>query len=184
MRLNRSSNRNLRAHSACGNSNSQEGFTLLEVLIAIVVLAFGLLGLAGLQMASLRNNHSAYLRSQATLLAYDMADRIRTNILEARDPASGGTYNNGAATTNDCAANVCTTAQMTGYDFAQWNSALQTQLPMGAGTVCIDSTPNDGTSTAPACNGTGTVYAIKVWWDDDRSGGANQRFVMSFQPWN
>jgi type IV pilus assembly protein PilV len=184
MQLNRSSNRNLRAHSACGNSNSQEGFTLLEVLIAIVVLAFGLLGLAGLQTASLRNNHSAYLRSQATLLAYDMADRMRTNILEARDPTSGGTYNNGAATANDCTANVCTTAQMTGYDFAQWNGALQTQLPLGAGIVCIDSTPNDGTSTAPACSGIGTVYAIKVWWDDDRSGGANQRFVMSFQPWN
>jgi type IV pilus assembly protein PilV len=164
--------------------NSASGFTLIEVLISVLVLAIGLLGMAALQMNGLRNNQSAYLRAQATQLAYDMADRMRTNILEARDPMSGGTYNNGAATANDCAVNVCTTAQMTGYDFAQWNSALQTQLPLGAGTVCIDSTPNDGTSTAPACNGTGTVYAIKVWWDDDRSGGANQRFVMSFQPWN
>ncbi|HBA32699.1 MAG TPA: type IV pilus modification protein PilV, partial [Gammaproteobacteria bacterium] len=56
-----------------------KGFTLLEVLIALVILSVGLLGLAGLQTTGLRNNHSAYLRSQATLLAYDITDRIRAN---------------------------------------------------------------------------------------------------------
>jgi type IV pilus assembly protein PilV len=73
---------------------------------------------------------------------------------------------------------------MTGYDFSQWNAELTAQLPSGIGRVCIDGTPNDGTSASPACDGVGTVYAIKVWWDDSRSGAANQRFVMSFQPWN
>ena len=127
-----------------------------------------------------------------------MADRMPSNIVEARDAASGGTYNNGASTTNNCATGTCTTAQMTGYDFSQWNAELTAQLPSGTGRVCIDGmaqtptrcgttmliTPNDGTSALPACDGLGTVYAIKVWWDDDRSGVANQRFVMSFQPWN
>lgn len=165
--------------------NGSAGFTLIEILISVVVLAIGLLGMAALQMNGLRNNQSAYFRAQATQLAYDMADRMRTNIVEARDAASGGTYNNGASTANNCATGPCTTAQMTGYDFSQWNAELTAQLPSGTGWVCIDGTPNDGTSTSsPACDGAGTVYAIKVWWDDSRSVAANQRFVMSFQPWN
>jgi len=61
-----------------------KGFTLIEVLVSMIVLAIGLLGLAGLQMSSLRNNLSAYHRSQATQLAYDMADRMRTNIADAK----------------------------------------------------------------------------------------------------
>jgi len=57
----------------------QSGFTLLEVLVAILVLSIGLLGLAGLMASSIRNNHSAYQRTQATWLAYDMIDRMRVN---------------------------------------------------------------------------------------------------------
>jgi type IV pilus assembly protein PilV len=53
------------------------GFTLIEVLIAMLVLAGGLLGLAGLQAASLSNGQSAYNRSQATQLAYQLADNMR-----------------------------------------------------------------------------------------------------------
>ena len=58
----------------------QSGFSLLEVLIAIVVTSIGLLGLAAMQATGLRNNHSAYHRSQATVLAYDIADRMRSNV--------------------------------------------------------------------------------------------------------
>ena len=63
------------------------GFTLLEVLVALVILSIGLLGLAGLQAASLRYNHSSYLRSQATLIAYDIVDRMRANRQEALNGA-------------------------------------------------------------------------------------------------
>ena len=57
----------------------QCGFTLLEVLVAILIFAIGLLGLASLQTVSQRSNHSAYLRSQAVIQAYDIADRMRAN---------------------------------------------------------------------------------------------------------
>ena len=60
--------------------NNQKGFTMLEVLIAIIIFSFGLLGLAGLQLVSLANNLSANSRSTATALAYDMADRMRANM--------------------------------------------------------------------------------------------------------
>ena len=56
-----------------------KGFTLLEVMVALVVLSVGLLGLAALQTATVRFNQNAYLRSQATNFAYDLADRMRAN---------------------------------------------------------------------------------------------------------
>ncbi len=58
---------------------AQRGVTLLEVLISIVVLSVGLLGYAGLQTLSMKNNTSAFQRSQATMLAYDIIDRMRAN---------------------------------------------------------------------------------------------------------
>ena len=57
----------------------QRGTTLIEVLIALIVLSIGLLGLALLQVTSVQSNHSAYYRSQATVLAHDLADRMRAN---------------------------------------------------------------------------------------------------------
>ncbi len=156
----------------------KNGFTLLEVLIAMVVLAIGLLGLAGIQAIGLRNNQSAYHRSQATQLAYDMADRMRVN----RVALTNGNYDNGATSANDCEANSCTPAQMAGYDIAQWNAALADQLPGGVGVACIDNSSEDGTSAAPACDGNGTTYAVKIWWDDNRSGASDQRFVTTLRP--
>lgn len=157
---------------------SAQGFTLIEVLVAMVILAGALLGLASLQAATLRNAQSAYFRSVATQLAYDMSDRMRSN------PAgvANGNYNNTAATADDCSpanASPCTAAQMAGFDLAQWNSALAAArdgLPNANGTVCIDSTPDTAN-----CDSTGRTYAIKVSWDDDRTGVATQ-FVMSFEP--
>src|SRR4030065_2717121 len=68
--------------------HSMRGFTLLEVLVAIVVMSIGLLGLAGLMASSLKNSHSAYQRTQATWLAYDALDRMRAN----RQVALAGGY--------------------------------------------------------------------------------------------
>ncbi|MCS6948044.1 MAG: type IV pilus modification protein PilV, partial [Steroidobacteraceae bacterium] len=64
------------------------GFTLIEALIAVLVLSIGLLGIAGLQLASLQTNSVAYQRSQATMLAYDLLDRMRAN----RTAALNGAY--------------------------------------------------------------------------------------------
>lgn len=84
-----------RTHSSCTKKpgSGQRGSTLLEVLVSIVIIAFGLLGLAGLQATSVKSNLSAYQRSQATLLAYDLADRMRAS----RDNALAGDYDEGSA---------------------------------------------------------------------------------------
>ncbi len=62
---------------------TQEGFNLIEVMIAIFVLAIGLLGMASIQLTGLRSNQSAYFRTQASILAYDIADRMRANSAQA-----------------------------------------------------------------------------------------------------
>ena len=131
---------------------------MLEVLVAIVVLAFGLLGLAGLQADGLRNNTSAYLRSQATLMAYDMMDRMRANM----QGVESGDYDNLLDTTPvdpDCAspeAGGCSVAQMSQYDAYEWSQNLSTYLPSGQGRVIG--------------NGSGSIFSITVMWDDRRTG--------------
>ncbi|HAS85444.1 MAG TPA: type IV pilus modification protein PilV [Candidatus Competibacter sp.] len=163
------------------SGKNSAGFTLLEVLVALVVLSVGLLGLASLQVNGLRFNHSAYLRTQATLLAEELADRMRAN----QPGFAAGNYNNPAnpAVVAACQTPAgCTPDQMAQTDVAQWRQSLATLLPTGQGVVCLDTVPVESPATstpaAPSCDG-GTTYAIKIWWDDNRSGGANQRFVAT-----
>ena len=163
---------------------NNKGFTLLEVLISVLILSIGLLGIAGLQAKGLQFNHSAYLRSQATFLAYDISDRMRANIAGV----DAGNYNNGTASqhTNCITASTssCTPTIMAGHDLYEWDAVLASALPGGQGRVCVDGYVSTETSTyaAPDCGtGASTQYAIKIWWTDDRSGDL-KRFVMVFEP--
>ncbi len=127
------------------------GFTLIEVLVAMLILAAGLLGLAGLQASGLRQSQNASFRSQATALAYDLADRIRANSGQI------GTYTGPApALNNNCLLAVgCNPTVMANHDMAEWNAALLTMPGGGVGSVVL---------TAP------NVYTIYVNWDDDKDG--------------
>ena len=127
----------------------QSGFTLLEVLVTLIVLAIGLLGLAGLQVVSLRNNHGAYLRSQAIIQSYDMVDRMRANsdqvgIYNLSANASYAFSAIGTQTTACDSAGGCTAAQMAGHDLFKWNQSNRSVLPQGIGIVCRDNTIDDG----------------------------------------
>jgi len=160
-----------------------QGFTLIEVLITVVVLSIGLLGLASLQAASLQSNNNSIARSQAAILASDMADRVRANI-QGRN--AGSYHLPAAAAVGACAIPPgCTAAQLAQNDAAEWNAAITQALAGGQGVVCIDSTRNPaGTSTADhQCDGVGPLFVIKLWWDDDRNPATpNQQFITSFQP--
>lgn len=115
----------------------QTGFTLFEVLIALLILSIGLLGLAGLQAMGLRNNHRAYLRTQAVMQAYDMADRMRANLRGV----SNGDYDNITTPVPSIPACItnppisCTPDQMAQYDSYAWNTENASLLPGGWGTV-------------------------------------------------
>jgi type IV pilus assembly protein PilV len=166
------------------------GFTMLEVLIAIVVIAFGLLGVAGLQVVALKNNQSASYRLIATTLANDMIDRIKTNAVGL----IGGDYNQpnpNAYTTQvpDCLKSAgCSPQQLAQNDRFEWATLVAAALPGGRAIVCLDSTPDDGLSAAsPQCDGLGTtLYAVKIWWNDERNQVADPnaplRFSWTFNP--
>jgi type IV pilus assembly protein PilV len=167
-----------------GLQRQQGGFTLIEVLVAILVLAIGLLALAGLQLQTLRYAHSAGLRTIATTQAASLADMVRAN--KAGNYKELGNAAEGESAASCFTSAGCTPQQMARLDIALWNESNATVLPGGSGTICIDSTPNDGTPAAPACdNEANAPYVIKIWWSDDRSANVDlntTRFVTSFQP--
>jgi len=139
------------------------GFTLIEVLIAMLVLAVGLLGLAGLQAKSLKNNQRAYNRSQATQLAYDIADRMRANKGAAASYLGAAAANANCLTTTGCSA-----IEMAKNDLFEWNAAIAQALPSGTGSITL----------------AGNIYTLTINWDDNRDGNVDANdpsFKTSFQ---
>lgn len=144
------------------------GFSLIELLVAVLVMGIGVLGVTALQMVSLQNNRGALERGEAVQLAYDMMDRIRAN-------PGGGNYAIGLTAAppaaNDCVANNCSSAQIVAFDQASWKcqlgnfntdatcvalrgagvlqpTNLQPGLPQGDGSVQVN----------------GTVVTVTVQW--------------------
>lgn len=118
----------------------QHGFSLLEVLIALAVLSVGLLGLAALQTVGLRMGHDSYQRTQATMLAYDMADRMRANPVAV----AAGTYNGVTELTSngttDCVTTTCTPTDLANYDIRSWHTIIADKLSQGEGTITLAGT--------------------------------------------
>jgi len=129
------------------------GFSLLEVLVTVLVLSIGLLGLAGLQASSLRNNHSAFLRSQAVIKAYEGIDRMRANRAAAVAGSYNGTFDADYTVSDQTCSSVCSNAQMAASDLREWVTALR-RLPSGQGQIAVT---NAGLTT------------VLVSWDDDRN---------------
>lgn len=106
----------------CG-ALKQRGMTLIEVLVTLLLISVGLLGVAALQLSTLKNNQEAYVRSQASVLAGDILDRIRANANAFRD----GEY---TVAWNGEGSGDTTTA---GRDLTAWQAAIDATLPGGAG---------------------------------------------------
>ncbi len=153
---------------------------MIEVSVALLILSFGMLGIVGVQAVSLKANQGAYFRTIATTLSVDIVERMRANLVGVEN----GDYDDvaGAATAACFTAAGCSPAQMAAQDVIDWTALVAAALPSGDAVVCLDSSPNDGTAAANACDGAGTVYAIKVWWDDNRDGTASTVYLSSFKP--
>ncbi|HBS27272.1 MAG TPA: type IV pilus modification protein PilV [Gammaproteobacteria bacterium] len=155
---------------------------MVEILVSMVVLSIGLLGLARLETLSTRMNQSAYFRTQASIFSQDMIARMRAN----QPGVENADYNglpDPQRVANCLTTTGCSSTDLANNDAFDWNLALAATLPSGQGTVCVDSTPEDGTnSAATGCDGIGSIAAVKVWWLDDRTGSGLLRFSTSFQP--
>lgn len=142
----------------------QSGFTLLEVLVAMLVLSIGLLGLAGLMASSMRNNESAYHSTQATWLAYDILDRLRAN----RAGALAGDYNGAALGSPASCSTSAATGTIAAQDIGNWKNAIACSLPAGDGAIAVAN--NDRVT-------------VTVQWNDSRAtnGSAAQQLVVESQ---
>lgn len=120
----------------------QGGFTLLEVLIATLIVGVGLLGIAGLQLANGVYAESGLHRSHASLLAQELFERMRVNVVEAK----AGAYDIDTlpALATDCsgAAADCSAEQLREHDLRVWGGRVGTLLP--AGDAAIATGPDDG----------------------------------------
>lgn len=133
------------------SQRSQRGSSLLEVLIAVVVMAVGMLGIAALQAVTLRNTNSSAGRSQAVIHIYSAMDTLRLN----RDAALAGQFNVGDFT---CAAAEAADDDETDYSvFNGWLTDLQRDFPGACGRMTCD----------------GTTCEVGVQWDDSRATGGN-----------
>lgn len=124
-------------HAAAG----QRGASLLEVLVAVVILSIGLLSMAWLHSVGLQYDKMSQFRGVATQLASDLADRIRANVGAAADYVFLETYAPGTVATApvDCVTTVCAGPEMALFDVAEFRNAARLNLPDGSLFVTQDA---------------------------------------------
>jgi type IV pilus assembly protein PilV len=160
--------------------NSQRGFTLIEILVALALVAIGLLGLAQLIVKGQRASFEAYQRQQAVALANDMLEKLRTNRARAAlysaaapvaTPLGEGTRFNDLVlgVITNCATTACTQDQLVPYDIAYWDGLLfGTTETTGAGANQVGGIINARgcieTTVAAVAPSTLATYRITVTW--------------------
>ena len=125
-------------HSTINQPRSaQRGFSLVEVLIALVIMSVGMLGIAGLYVQSLQAGRTSMLRHNAVTLAGDVADRIRAN------PLAGVTYQDSDGEDRDCVDGTedCDATEMAEHDVFLWKAQAGDTLPGGDVTITFDDGP-------------------------------------------
>jgi type IV pilus assembly protein PilV len=145
------------------------GYTLLEVLVALLVFSIGLLGLGALLVSAVKGNHQAYHHSQAVYVAEAMADGMRANLAAVR----AGNYNTGGLITTHGGSNCtnCSSAQIAARDLGEWVAMANSRLPNGG--IGIDCT--SGTITPiPAGAAYNGICTINVGWDETGDVGQSE----------
>jgi len=149
--------------------HSQHGFTLVEVLVALIVMAVGMLGVAALYIEGLRSGSSSVARSNAVSLAADMADRIRANPNAAADYAAGGPGSANQNCVSENGAVICTPTQLAEDDWFWWYQDVQNRLPGGS-----DAQINTNPAGAPIVE-----YTITLNWSEAGQ-GADAAYSLVF----
>jgi len=137
------------------NLRKSKGFSLVEVLIALIIMSVGMLGIAGLYVQSMQAGRTSMLRHHAVTLAGDIADRIRAN------PTAGAAYTATPGQDNSCVAQGanCDASQMADHDIFLWRTqALEFLPPMADGTEQVVIVL-DGAAVPP-------TFTITVRWDE------------------
>lgn len=159
------------------NRQKQVGFSLVEVLISMLILALGILAMGGLQLASLRSNQNSGKGAIAATLAKDYSEMMRSNTTVSNNTSTAANINpylfDTASATSfttppavDCTVAVCTPAQIATLHVADWAQRVVGQLPNGRAVVCRDANPkNANGSNKWACDDSGGMVTIKLGWE-------------------
>lgn len=142
------------------HKSSQSGATLIEILVAVLVLSLGMLGMSALQIRALQGNQSSIQRSQAVMLNYYIMDSMRVD----RENAKGGLYNTGSDY-------VCGAVGITGIGLPKdtlrtWLDHLDAAMGSASGDTCGSVT----------CDGD-YKCTVKIRWDDRKAGGSNEQAI-------
>ncbi len=150
------------------SSSRAAGFTLIEVLIALIVLVLGVLGAAGMTLASMRDSKQSGLRAQASALAYELGDIMRAN------PGQSAVFTGGTAVANaGCWTTGCAPTDMAKNDFYEWKLKLATPagLPNASAVVCHDAT---NLNTFACDNNALAPLVVKLKWDEKNNAARDQ----------
>ena len=177
----RASNTYTTSHQGDLALDVQQGFSLVEVLVAIVVLSFGLLGMVGMQAFALQSNQEARLQGQAAVLARELAEMMRGNKVVGSDPSSTNNFYLGTFTVGNLSmgsnASYCsganaltpcaTPADVAKAEMTDWLNRVNTELPGAQVTICFDGAPYDSNGMPQwTCTPTGAdeIAVIKIGW--------------------
>lgn len=145
-------------------SKHQRGATLIEILVAVLILSFGFLGMGALQARAIKGNISAGQRTQATYHAQYMLDVLRVD----REHARGGDYNTGSS--HVCDPTAFGTGSLANNARTQWLTLVKQTM----------GRPNDTTTCAQIQCDADYNCTVTIEWDDSPAGGlANQTVVLS-----
>lgn len=146
--------------------SKQQGFTLVESMVSLVVLSVGMIGIAALYAQGLGASRSALYRTQAVNLVGDMADRIRANSA-GRGAYAGPGGNNGC---DPAGGANCSPAEMAAHDLFVWQQQVQALLPNGQSQLEFDN------GTIPPS------YTIRVTWDEIGQGAIEHFSIIQVPP--
>ena len=182
----------------CTSKRRETGFSLIEVLVSIVILGIGMLGAAGLQLATLRSNHFTAQASVATQLVRDyeeITQMLRSAAISSSEGTSAlsglDTATADSSTIPNCQTTTatCDSGQLAAFMLDEWKASVKTQLPGGRAVVCRDSAPKD-TSGAHAglyhwaCDDKGDMLMVKIGWTGraDKTDQAQQAISSDDRP--
>lgn len=162
------------------NKKSISGFTMIEMLIAIIVLSIGLIGIAALQARGQQFNYVAYVRTQASFLAYDIMDRMRLNqkvhVSGNEDIPSIYSSQLELETTKtlkpsdlnpNCDDSVCSAQELAKYDLVNWFQSIKSSLPEGDAEMTL--------------SGDGDTLRVTIKWQEGRSSKDETRQEWVYQ---
>lgn len=151
------------------NGAKNQGFSMIEILISVVVLSIGLMGLGGLQIAALKGTNHAHYSTEASLLIMDLADRMRTNIVGVADGdyITNTDINCASSPAKQCNSVSCDSAELASYDKHIYSCRASKKLPSGTLTInCKDDNCEASIEDADKEQRLNKTHTLTVTWHE------------------